>query len=91
MSSIKLKELRQFFKNILFIFSVPTTPIQRQVSQTSQPQQTQQKFYVKTAPSAPGNVVKIQQTQKIFVQSSSPNITYVTNQNRQLDDLSHLE
>lgn len=77
--------------------------IQRQMSgpQTSQPSQ-QQKFYV-TKTSSPStsspNIVKIQQSQKIFIQASSKPV-YVTTQNAssnnqqqqnpEIDDLSHL-
>jgi hypothetical protein len=67
--------------------------MQRQITQ--QPQQSQQKFYVtKTgSPATTSNIVKIQQSQKIFIQQS-PKV-YVSNpssgSNPQIDDLSHLE
>lgn len=69
-----------------------SAPVQRQISQQPQ-QQSQQKFYVaKTnSPAASSNIVKIQQNQKIFIQSSGSKV-YVSNpSNPQLDDLSHLE
>lgn len=67
-------------------------PIQRQISQ--QPQQTQQKFYVtKTgSPAASSNIVKIQQNQKIFIQSPKVFVSNTSSgSNPQIDDLSHLE
>lgn len=66
--------------------------MQRQISQQPQ-QQSQQKFYVAkqtNSPATSSNIVKIQQNQKIFIQSS-PKV-YVSGQsNPQVDDLSHLE
>lgn len=84
----------EFIEFLLLVFRT-NTPIQRQISQTTQQQSSQQKFYVTKAnsPATPSNIVKIQQNHKIFIQS--PKTVYVTNptsgSNPQIDDLSHLE
>lgn len=71
-------------------------PVPRQISQSQQ--SNQQKFYVtsKPTPSTTTNIVKIQQSNpsKIYIQSA-PKPVFVTTSSSQedheLDDLSHLE
>jgi hypothetical protein len=73
-----------------------TTPIQRQIS--TQPQSSQQKFFITKASSPASSLVKIQHSNnpKIFIQSTPKSVYSVSSgsssqETHELDDLSHLE